>query len=176
MIKSLVERLPDETAALQLLELFDKLLKKYARMLGTEDAYEDLRLFLFELLNKLKQKNIGSENDGYLVSYISKSIKNHYIALSKLRSYRREDTFSDISDEQMIYIEQIAAMTDNNSISEFYPIAQSLSEREKKIIQLFFVHGYSVEEIANQMHISRQAINQAKLRALEKIRKAYFEE
>ena len=40
MIKSLVEKLPDEAAALQLIEMFENLLKKYARQLGTEDAYE----------------------------------------------------------------------------------------------------------------------------------------
>lgn len=174
MIKSLVDKLPDEAAALQLLEMFDKLLKKYARLLGTEDAYEDFRLFFFELLNKLRGKNICSENDGYIVSYISKSIKNHYIALSKIRNSRREDTFSDISGEQMIYIEHIAATADNVDISVYFPIDNNLSEREKIILQLFFVDEYSVEEIANQLHISRQAVNQAKLRALKKIRKAYL--
>ena len=40
MITALIDRLPDDDAALQLLEMFDKLLKKYARLLGTEDAYE----------------------------------------------------------------------------------------------------------------------------------------
>lgn len=48
MIKSLIDRLPDDAAALQLLGMFDKLLRKYARLLGTEDAYEELRLFFFD--------------------------------------------------------------------------------------------------------------------------------
>lgn len=41
MIWSLVDQLPDKSAALQLLGIFEKLLKKYARLLGTEDAYEE---------------------------------------------------------------------------------------------------------------------------------------
>lgn len=172
MITSLIDRLPDDDAALQLLEMFDKLLKKYARLLGTEDAYEELRLFFFELLDRLKQKRLCSDSDGYAVNYISKSVKNQYIALSKARNSRREDTFSDMSEEQMIYVEQIAATDDRVDISSYFPSENKLSEREKIILQQFFVDDYSIEEIAQQLNISRQAVNQAKNRALNKIRKA----
>ena len=172
MIKSLIDRLPDDDAALQLLEMFDKLLKKYARLLGTEDAYEELRLFFFELLDKLKSKELCSDSDGYAVNYISKSVKNQYIALSKARNSRREDTFSEMSEEQMVYVEQIAATDDRVDISSYFPSGNELSEREIIILQQFFVDDYSIEEIAQQLNISRQAVNQAKNRALNKIRKA----
>lgn len=175
MIKSLIDRLPDDDAALQLLEMFDKLLKKYARLLGTEDAYEELRLFFFELLDKLKSKELCSDSDGYAVNYISKSVKNQYIALSKARNSRREDTFSDMSEEQMIYVEQIAATDDRVDISLYFPLGNKLSEREKVILQQIFVDEYSIEEIAQQLNISRQAVNQAKNRALNKIREALNE-
>lgn len=175
MIKSLIDRLPDDAAALQLLGMFDKLLRKYARLLGTEDAYEELRLFFFELLDKLKSKELCSDSDGYAVNYISKSVKNQYIALSKARNSRREDTFSEMSEEQMVYVEQIAATDDRVDISSYFPSDNKLSEREKTILQLFFVDEYSIEEIAQQLSISRQAVNQAKNRALNKIRKALEE-
>lgn len=171
MIRDLLDRLPDDAAALQLLELFDKLLKKYARLLGTEDAYEDLRLFFFELLDKLKDKRVCYDNDGYVVSYISKSIKNQYIALSKGNSAIKSSVFSDVSDEQMIYIEQIAATEDVVNITDYFPVNNKLSPREETILQQFFVGEYSIEEIAQQFGISRQAVNQAKNRALNKIRK-----
>lgn len=171
MIKDLLDRLPDDAAALQLLELFDKLLKKYARLLGTEDAYEDLRLFFFELLDKLKDKRVCNDNDGYVVSYISKSIKNQYIALSKGKRAIKSTVFSDVSDEQMIYIEQIAAIEDVVNITDYFPVKNKLSPREETILQQFFVGEYSIEEIAQQLGISRQAVNQAKNRALNKIRK-----
>ncbi len=175
MIKPLIDQFPDESASLKLLEMFDKLLKKYARLLGSEDAYEELRLFFLELLGKIKGKNICSANDGYIVSYISKSIKNQYIALSKSQNFRHEDTFSDVSEKQMNYIEQIAATDDNIDISEFFPINNKLSDREEAILQWFFVEEYSVVEIAQKLHVSRQAVNQAKNRALSKIRLAYLE-
>ena len=175
MIKSLIDRLPDDAAALQLLGMFDKLLRKYARLLGTEDAYEELRLFFFELLDKLKSKELCSDSDGYAVNYISKSVKNQYIALSKARNSRREDTFSDMSEEQMIYVEQIAATDDRVDISLSFALGNKLSEREKVILQQIFVDEYSIEEIAQQLNISRQAVNQAKNRALNKIREALNE-
>lgn len=172
MIKSLIDRLPDDDAALQLLGMFDKLLMKYARLLGTEDAYEELRLFFFELLEKLKSKELCSDSDGYAVNYISKSVRNQYIALSKARNSRREDTFSDMSEEQMVYVEQVAATDDRVDISSYFPSGNELSDREIIILQQFFVDEYSIEEIAQQLNISRQAVNQAKNRALNKIRKA----
>lgn len=112
MIWSLVDQLPDESAALQLLGIFEKLLKKYARLLGTEDAYEELRLFFFELLDQLKEKGICADSDGYIVNYISKSVRHQYITLSKARNTRKEHLFSDISEEQMFFIEQLAASDD----------------------------------------------------------------
>lgn len=172
MITALIDRLPDDDAALQLLEMFDKLLRKYARLLGTEDAYEELRLFFFELLEKLKRKRLCSDSDGYAVSYISKSVKNQYIALSKARNSRREDTLSDMSEKQMAFVEQIAATDDSVDISSFFPSENKLSERERIILQQFFVNEYSIEEISQQLNISRQAVNQAKNRALNKIRRA----
>ncbi len=174
MIKSLVEKLPDEAAALQLLEMFEKLLKKYARQLGTEDAYEDLRLFFLELITKLKGKDICSDNDGYIVSYIAKSIKNQYIFMSKQRNTDNVDTFSDISEEQMIYIEQLAASDDQTDISIYFPSLNKLTEKEETILRLYFVNGYSIETISSQLKVSRQAVNQAKNRAISKIRDAYF--
>ena len=80
-----------------------------------------------------------------------------------------------MSEEQMIYVEQIAAADDRVDISLYFPSDNKLSEREKTILQLFFVDEYSIEEIAQQLSISRQAVNQAKNRALNKIRKALEE-
>lgn len=75
----------------------------------------------------------------------------------------------------MVYVEQIAATDDRVDISSYFPSDNKLSEREKTILQLFFVDEYSIEEIAQQLSISRQAVNQAKNRALNKIRKALEE-
>lgn len=54
MLKDLIEKLPNTDACLELIETFDKLLRKYARLLRFEDAYEELRLFFIELILQLQ--------------------------------------------------------------------------------------------------------------------------
>lgn len=75
----------------------------------------------------------------------------------------------------MSFIEQLAASEGSDDISAFFPTNDKLSDREQTILRLFFVDNYSIEEIAQQLGVSRQAANQAKNRALDKIRRAYFE-
>lgn len=173
MIFFLLDQLPNEFAALQLLEMFDRLLKKYARMLGTEDAYEELRLFFLELLYKLKEKEICTDSNGAIVNYISKSVRNQYIALSKARNNRMECSFADVSEEQMLALESISYSDKGDDISFYFPAGNTLTEREHTILRMFYADQYTIEEIAKQLTISRQAVNQAKNRALERIRKAH---
>lgn len=175
MLSDIIKQIPDERATLEFLKLFGKLLRKYARLLEYEDAYEDLQLFLIELLHMMKEKDIGSKDDRYIVKYIAVSVKNQYIAMSKSLKELNVTSFSDISDEQMVYVEQLAAKDDKNDISIYYPSDCKLSEREKLILELFFTREYSIEEISHHLGISRQAVNQSKNRALNKIRSSYFQ-
>ena len=117
MLKDLIEKLPNTDACLELIETFDKLLRKYARLLRFEDAYEELRLFFIELILQLKNKEICDDNDGYIVSYISKAVRNQYIALSKRRRMKTEIVLSDISEEQLIYVELQVATQNRSNIS-----------------------------------------------------------
>lgn len=75
MITELIAELPSESAYLELLERFDKLLKKYSRKLSLEDSYEELRLFFFEIVNKMNRQNLCCHSDGQAVNYIALSIK-----------------------------------------------------------------------------------------------------
>ena len=175
MLRDIIKQIPDESATLEILKLFDNLLRKYARLLGYEDAYEDIQLFLIELLYTMKERDVGSKNDGYIVQYIAVSVKNKYIAMSKSLKELKVTSFADISDEQMVYVEQLVAKDGENDISIYYPSNGELSAREKLILELFFTRQYSIEEISNHLGISRQAVNQAKNRALNKIRSTYFQ-
>lgn len=176
MLKDLIEKLPNTDACLELIEMFDKLLRKYARLLRFEDAYEELRLFFIELILQLKNKEICDDNDGYIVSYISKAVRNQYIALSKRRRMKTEIVLSDISEEQLIYVELQVATQNRSDISDYFPRNNPLSSREEMILKAIFIEEYSVEEIARNLGISRQAVNQAKKRALERIRNSITED
>lgn len=170
MLKDLIDSLPNDDAYMKLIDMFDKLLKKYAKLLSFDDAYEELRLFFIELVLQIKNRGIHTSNDGYIVSYISKSVRNQYIALSKKQRITKENMFSEISEEQLFYVEELAATTDSEDISDYFPQNTPLTSREKTILRKIFVEEYSVEEVAQILGISRQAVNQAKRRALTKIR------
>lgn len=46
-----------------------------------------------------------------------------------------------------------------------------LSSSQRKIILASYIYGFSDAEIAEQMHISRQAVHKSRLKALERLRK-----
>lgn len=69
MLLDIISLVPDEQAVMTLVKRFDKLLRKYARFLEYEDAYNDLLLFFIELLHKLKD-NTSLLNDGVIVNYM----------------------------------------------------------------------------------------------------------
>lgn len=174
MLAELIKELPDEQAYLVLLNRFEKLLRKYANILGYEDAYQDLQLFFLSLVLKMGTDLVLSEGDGAIVAYIAASIKHHFYTLSRNHQRRHEMLYSELSDEQLSAIEKMCSAYDEPDISEYFPIMCKLSEKEKTVIREIFVEGYSVQNVADRNHISRQAVNQLKLRAIKKIRSALW--
>ena len=173
MIVEFIKALPNEQALLILLQKFDKLLKKYARLLPVADAYEDLLLFFIELLYYMKTKENILENDARAVSYIEKSVRHRFSYILEKTAKLREINFSDFSDEQIFLIEQEHSCCIQDSISDYFPLRAKLTALERKIIIEIYTYERTVAEIANDLQISRQAVNQTKLRALKKIRKEY---
>ena len=172
MLTELIKELPNECAYLELLSRFEKLLHKYANILGYEDAYQDLQLFFLSLVLKLKSNSVLSEGDGAITGYITISIKHHFYMLSKNQRRQRETLYSDLSEDQLSIIDKLCSMYDEVDISEYFPTTYCLSEKEKIVIREIFVEGNSVQNVADHYHVSRQAVNQLKLRAIKKIRSA----
>lgn len=170
MLNELIEELPNEKAYLELLNRYQKLLHKYANLLNYEDAYEDLRLFFLELVYHMRGAPVLKKGEGAIVKYIVMSVKNKYIALSKRQGQRSESSFSELSDEQLAIIESMSSERDEQDITEFFPVSGGLSEREEVVIRELIVEGYSVCDVAAKHNVSRQAVNQMKLRALKKIK------
>ena len=163
---------PDENTVLELIKQFKPLLKKYAFLLKYEDAYEDLLLFFIELLSKMSNSNISHKNDGEIVQYIATSIRNQYIKLSKVEKGRKYKVieFSELSDGQMFYVESSNSYLMENSIDEMLPRNKTLTNWEYKVIMNILVCGISISDLAQTTKKSRQAVNQAKNRAIKKIR------
>lgn len=128
---------------------FSRLIRHYARKLRDPHAEGEFWSFLWIV----KNITIGKPDRYYAVC-----LRNEYIRLSKEEcradlvaeigrgSYEKPDTKIDLS---------IAL--------------KKLPKGQAEIIQLYFDNGFSVAEIADFQHISRQAVNRTKKRALAKL-------
>ena len=57
---------------------------------------------------------------------------------------------------------------------EIRRLTEHLSEIQRQVISLKYWYGYSEVDIAQMLHITRQAVNRTKNRAINELRKLYF--
>ena len=115
---------------------------------------------------------------GYIVAYHhdpDKYLHHCYIALSKARcrirdnetAYDRE-TFVELLEDNLQYAEN----TDDGMFME--TIRAHLTEREFLCVRLIVLEGWTAEEVSKRLGVSKQAVNQCKRRALDKVKKIYI--
>ncbi len=161
----------NEYSTIQLVNQFNPLITKYSRKLDYEDTYQDLVLFFIKSIKDMNLNNLKSKNDYVIIAYLNKSIQNHYIfLLKKYIKKRNELLMCELTDEQKYNVECKHSSNDKYDIFEELNIEEYLSKCECKIIYLIFKDGYSAREIAEQLGVSRQAVNQKKKRILCKIK------
>lgn len=165
----------DKEAMQELVDRFTPLMKKEAKRLAYEDAYEDIRLFFIEMIDSIKLENIKLKEDGGIISYINVSIVNFYNK-ETIKSDRRkkEIVVSALSTEQEYYVESKLSKEDKINIFMELNVEKKLTSKEYRIIYLIFIEGYSAAEIARDTKRTRQAVNQLKNRALKKIKNMMF--
>ena len=165
----------NEPAMLELIDQFSPLLKKYAHLLQTEDALNELTADFIELVMTLKLSSLRSNNDGALVNYISNAVRYKYIARSKQQRLEDQILYWDDFDEpvQRKYEPRCDLFSVEDEFFRAIPDGV-LSEPEFNIIEMIYLQGYSSAEIARNKHITRQAVNQIKRRALKKLYKAIY--
>ena len=162
----------DSEATLTLIKKFNPLLKKYAKKLYYDDAYNDLLLDFIELLHNIRLDRMRGSNERFLVSYICTSIRSSYIKrLLDLKRLRSFVPYSALSDSELYRVEAASAAADSYFELEMTGIDQVLTKLELSIIKMIYLRGYTVTETANIYGISRQAVNQTKKRALQKLEK-----
>lgn len=178
MLRDLVEKAQkgDDVATMELIDKFSLLFKKYARKMNYEDAYEDIMLYFIELVKSLNLNKLSCQKDEVIVSYISVSIRNFYNKkIQKVIEGKREILFSDLSEEQAYYVEIQTAKEDVENIFIKFGMENLLNENERWVIYLIYCEGYTTADIARLTNKSRQAVNQLKNRALNRLRKTLDE-
>lgn len=156
----------DEKELLEIIEMFNPLIMKYARLLDEEDTKQDLILHLIKVMKKIPtEKKLKNKE---IVGYVAKAIRNEYINLSKKRDRVKLNEVELNLDIEIEYEECEYEF-------EILDMFKVLSKKECFIMRLLYVYYLSISEVADYMKISRQAVNQAKNRALKKIKKMYLE-
>lgn len=155
----LAKEYPDKM--LDLIQRFLPLIKKYAFLLKNEDAQYDLTLAFIEIIYKYP-KNADNSQDKYILSYLKKSVRHAYIALSKK-----------IAKNSHIYLEDVSNIeptTIDNSKLEIIDFIKHLTKKQKDVIWLKYMCDYSNTEIAKLLNITRQAVNQIEKRAVNTLK------
>lgn len=171
LIKEIINAKKDSKILLELLERFTPLIKKYAKILRYEDAYSDLQLDFIEIISKIDMDKMKRTEDYVLLNYIKKSVRNAYIKrLNAQYDYRTKNClFSEMSDEQLAVVSGLLSTTDKHEVFNLIEYQYNLSKSEFEVIVKIYYYGYKVSDISREKNISRQAVNQVKIRALAKL-------
>ncbi|QAA30785.1 sigma-70 family RNA polymerase sigma factor [Clostridium manihotivorum] len=149
---------------LYIIEKFEPIINKYSKIIGSDDAKQEIILEVIKVLYKIPIHKETFKEDKYIVGYIKKAIIYKYWSLSK----EKNKLFSCSYDFDF---NTISSMNEGYTI-ELYDLLNDLTKREQFVIVSKYINELSDNDIANTIHISRQAVNQTKNRSINKLRKS----
>lgn len=160
--------LGSEDSMMEVIGKFTPTIKKFSRELGYETSETDLIISLINIIKRIKLNTLKLDNDGVIISYIYNALK-----MKKIDLFRKH--VKGIQDELEINLELIKGEDDRNYndienklfVKE---ILQILTKNQRDVLVKKFIEGYSDIEIADNLHISRQAVNKMQNKALKILR------
>ena len=165
----------NKDSIIDLMNMFQPLLRNLATHLNYEDAINDLELEFIQLIKTIKLSLLRSCDDGSIIRYIQQSLKYKSYQLSNTHraKMRTEIPHCSYSEEQLFAIENQNAICDDYGSLLLSEAKMVLTKKEYEIIKKHIIDDVPVEQLAQKMGTSRQAINQSKNRALNKLRTLY---
>lgn len=146
----------DADATLTLINKFNPLLNKYAHKLYYEDAYCDLLADFIEFIHNIQLNKIRDKSEGSMVSYIHKSICDNYIKRSVyLKKLHNLVLFSDLSDNELHYVETTSAASDSYFKYELPNLQNILTKSELQVVNMLYLQGYTVKKTACILGVTR---------------------
>ena len=138
----------DANAALELVEKFKPLIKRYAFFLHREDSFEDLQRFLLSMLKTWDTSRLSSTDDATVTRYIANSVKNEYIALSKQKAKERGTSYlEDATLPQALEYAQKTSTCDQYDQLTLQDLHKVLNEYEFAIVYAIHFEQRSVAEV-----------------------------
>lgn len=163
----------DKQSMMELLTYFEPIINKYTRrMRNDEDFKSDITIYLIELINEIKLSKFRIPNDYAIINYVKNSLYHQYICLSKKSSVRRvtENNYESEDLDEWIGVDTSFSDTINDFLMDDV-LRNTLTEREYSCIKLMVLDGLSSTQAANILGITRQSANEAKIRALTKLKR-----
>lgn len=141
-----------------LMDHFTPLIRRLAHRLPYEyqDAEQDMRLSFLEIVNRMKLEQMRCLEDKYLLGYIKNAMTNRYINLLYASTKQKEP--KSLIDYRI----------------ELLSLLRTLPKIQKDVLYFRYFYGYSDIEIAQKLHITRQAVNKIKNRALKELKRFYI--
>lgn len=156
-----------------LIEKFRPLILKYARHLNKterDDAIQDMIVAFILVIKKMDLNNFPQEaSEKYLLSYIQKAMYTRFLDLSK-----RQTQIITMDIDDFVYVERVDDALSPSEMVELREMLTGLTALQRKVLVIRYLYGYSDAEIADQLHISRQAVNRAKNRAVAVLKEKYL--
>ena len=146
---------------------FEKLIRLYASRLREEDAFQELCVFLVELLYKIDLSGFLSDRSDSVRRYIAVCIRNRYIFISK-----KQD---DYGDKNYILFENKPDLSPGPAeIQMLREAVLALTLRQREYVIYRYVYNYTDGEIAGFMKISPQAAGRLNKRAVKTLKEYFY--
>lgn len=144
--------------------VFSDKLSYWKRRINNAEADSDLDYFLSTLLTDIKVDRFTTDND--VIFYIKACIENKGKEIEKDIKKLRE---REVCCSDSFFLENDNNCNDDFSDIEFKDLINQLGKKERQILYKRYYLQFTDAEIAEELHISRQAINKCRRKALEKI-------
>lgn len=136
---------------------FKSFIDYYSQLLKYQGANVDLWEHLFAVM--------VMHGDKYPDAYYFKCLKNEYIRLSMIEAEKR--VLIELNEEIIAEKRFEDRLLDRMELEKAF---EELTDKERDVLRLHYALGYSVSEVAKQKNVTRQNVNNIKVRALKKLR------
>lgn len=143
---------------------FERLINYYKRKIDDEDSFQELSIFLVELLYSIDIERFKDSED--IKRYIAVCIRNRYITISKEKIFQQNHSTFLNETFPAPYTDPFLEHILKDALSK-------LTLRQREVIFYSYIYNYTDIEISRYLNISPQAVGRLKNRAL-KVLKMYF--
>lgn len=139
-----------------IIQKFEPQLKHYSRRLHSEDAQSELTLRFIETIHAMNLDSLRSQGDGTIVAYLAQSVRNAYISLLPFKkTVEPPVSWEELTEAQLLGLVAPIREREVLDFSELLDTCPELTKKERKVLTLIYLHGYTSVDIARIVHTTK---------------------